>query len=219
MTLKHIGPIACVLTATLFVAFGPDWPPRATDLRCGSSSRVAQVYPDMDACAREMEAQPEHCYCSVPDRGFLTGPLWYGLLVPAFLIAAIWMTNKDTGRAMAAAFGAVFVAAYVLPLSISLLYLAGFRIPPFLQNVLFVWPQWVFFIFYSSRGPVLPWQWAYLAPIGFWISATLLFGLCARRVKAKLVLFPLATTFVVVVVVLVGRIAPMIGWRIQVELP
>jgi hypothetical protein len=34
-----------------------------------------------------------------------------------------------------------------------------------------------------------------------------------------LVLFPLATTFVVAVVVLVGRMAPMLGYRIRVELP
>jgi hypothetical protein len=53
----------------------------------------------------------------------------------------------------------------------------------------------------------------------FWITAALVFGLLTRRVKSMLVLFPLATTFIVAVVLPVGRIVPMLGYRIRVELP
>src|SRR6185436_5334968 len=164
MMLRRFSPAISVIAALLLVLLGPDWPERKTDLRCGDDLEVRRSFQDMDACAREMD---QGCACMA--RQSWIAPTWYVILVPGVLIASLLMRSRGVGRATGIAFGVAAFAAFLLPWPIMLMYFAGLPIPAFFQNVVFVWPQRVFFVLYiggERGGPLLPWRWAYLFPVG-----------------------------------------------------
>src|SRR5205823_2528388 len=96
-------------------------------------------------------------------------------------------------------------------------YVAGF-----LQYLIFIWPQQTFVTLHRAGrdgAQLLPYRLSYLLGIGFWLTAALMFGLLAHRMRSLRVLVPVAVAYVIAVVRLVVWTVPMLGWRISIETP
>ena len=88
----------------------------------------------------------------------------------------------------------------------------------------FVWPQLVFFGPTLSRvggsgGHFLPYMWAGAITLLFWVVIATSFGFVTRRVRRPMVLLSTAFMAVFAPAVAVRAVAPLVGWKMSVELP
>lgn len=210
---KGYVAVLLLLATGGLVALGPEWPARRSELTCVDGT-VRGPYADMDAC---MAAMDDGCHsCSTRERWF--APFVYLLIVPGFLIGALSVAGKPVARG-AGAVWIVLAVVFVIPFA-ALFYPPGLRMPLFLQNAVFVWPQLVFFgptlyVATSASGESA----LYAATIAFWFVAALGFGWVTATLAARSLLLPLAAGFVIVVVVLVRLVAPLVGLRQSLEFP
>src|SRR5688500_13001841 len=107
------------------VMIGPDWPSRTTELLCGNDFKVLGVFADMDTCLGSIA---QGCSCSVRENWFAW--IYYLLLVPGGFVAAVLMTSRAIGRAVATVLTLVAVVL-LLPWPVAMLYGAGVNLPGF----------------------------------------------------------------------------------------
>ena len=115
----------------------------------------------------------------------------------------------------------VLAVVFIIPF-MAMFYPPNLRMPLFLQDAVFIWPQLVFFgptLYLASHAsaPLLSEVGSYLGTIAFWLAAALGFGVLTARLAARWLLLPLAAGFVITVVLLVRFGAPLVELRQSLE--
>ena len=224
--MQRIGTLLCCVAGLALVVFGPEWPGRSTRLTCGNSIETtadAITFTDANACqtamARAFDAGT-NCYCSVKENPF--APAYYLALVPLPFMLALAIVSRAAARGMTAVM-LILASTLVIPGPVVMhLYDAGFHIPQLLQGLAISWPQFVFFgpnlyRLGPNGGLVLPWEWAYLSMVGFWMVAAAVFGWFSRRVRSFPMLLAAAVVTITALAIAVRLIVPLFGWHATLE--
>ena len=104
-------------------------------------------------------------------------------------------------RSVAAPVWLVLAVVFIIPF-MAMFYPPNLRMPLFLQDAVFIWPQLVFFgptLYLASHAsaPLLSEVGSYRGTIAFWLAAALGFGVLTARLAARWLLLPLAAGFVI----------------------